>query len=178
MKLVCKSNRIINIRPLEITDSEKIYTYFKKINDEKTFIRFQGEKITLEDEIKFVETSVKDGKENKKISLVAEYKDQIIASCDIIKGILVQHHIGTVGLIVAKKYRGEGIGKMLLQQVIKEAKTKWKDLKIIRLDVFANNKIAIQLYNSIGFEACGILPKGLYYRHRLVDEINMFKKVR
>ena len=65
-----------------------------------------------------------------------------------------------------------------MQKVIKEAKKKWKDLKIITLDVFANNKIAQKLYYSLGFQVYGILPKGVYYRHRLVDRISMFKKVR
>lgn len=168
----------INIRPLTIDDYNKVYNFFKAINDERTFIRFQGEKITIEDEIKFVQNSVKEENNNKKISLVAEYKNAIIGSCDITKGILVQHHTATVGIIVAKKFRKHGIGKMLLKQIISVAKNKWKDLKIIRLEVFSNNSVAIKFYESFGFKTYGILPKGLYYRNRLVDELSMFLKVR
>lgn len=178
MKLVCKSRRIINIRSLEPTDQEKLYNYYSKIVKERTFILDQGSKITKEGEAEFLNLTLKAEKENKTIYLLAEYNNEIISSCSIEKRDKALHHIADIGVIVAKKYRGEGIGKILMQKVIKEAKKKWKDLKIITLDVFANNKIAQKLYYSLGFQVYGILPKGVYYRHRLVDRISMFKKVR
>jgi RimJ/RimL family protein N-acetyltransferase len=178
MHFTSKSNRIINIRPLEVADSQKIYEYFKKVNDERTYILYQREKITLKYETNFVKNTVKKSNENKTIYLLAEYDNEVIGSCSIDKGILAQHHTADIGIIIAREFRGEGLGKFLMQQMIKEAKNKWQDLKIIQLDVFANNPIAQKLYQNLGFEVYGILPQGVYYRRRLVDKICMFKKLR
>ena len=52
--------------------------------------------------------------------------------------------------IVAKKdFRNQGIGKLLLNRIILEAKN--KKLKKLHLEVNENNKIAIHIYESFGF---------------------------
>jgi RimJ/RimL family protein N-acetyltransferase len=87
-------------------------------------------------------------------------------------------HIGNFGLIVAKKYRGEGIGKIIMNAVIEESVKNIKDLKIIILGVFACNLIAKNLYTKMGFVEYGRLPQGLKYQGSFTDEILMYKKIK
>jgi len=178
MKLVCKSGKEITIRSLQSSDGAKLFVFFTKISNEKTFILWQGQKVTLEDEIKFAKNSAKEIKENKRIHLVAESNNEIIGGCDIKKNSLALHHTGEMGIVIAADYRGLGIGKKLMQTVITEAQKKWKDLKILKLDVFGNNTTAQNLYKKLGFVECGKIPKGVYYRGRLVDRLTMFKQLR
>ncbi len=52
--------------------------------------------------------------------------------------------------IVAKKdFRNQGVGKLLLNRIILEAKN--KKLKKLHLEVNEDNKIAIHIYESFGF---------------------------
>ena len=59
-------------------------------------------------------------------------------------------HCGTLGMGVLPAYRGQGIGRRLLQACIAKA---WaKGMTRIELAVRADNRRAIRLYESMGFE--------------------------
>jgi len=59
-------------------------------------------------------------------------------------------------LVVDKEYRGQGIGRKLLELFEEEA----KKLKVekMRLEVKTSNKVAISLYKKIGFIISNMLP--------------------
>lgn len=52
-------------------------------------------------------------------------------------------------LFVSKKYRGQGIGKMLIDEIEKEAKR--RKLKDIKLCVLKRNNNAYEAYKSLGY---------------------------
>jgi RimJ/RimL family protein N-acetyltransferase len=62
-------------------------------------------------------------------------------------------HAGRLGMGVIKAYRGRGIGTALLVKGLAEART--HQLERVELDVYASNRIAIQLYEKFGFEIEG-----------------------
>jgi ribosomal protein S18 acetylase RimI-like enzyme len=58
-------------------------------------------------------------------------------------------HVGSLGMGVLPEYRGQGIGRRLLEACIAKA---WvKGLTRIELEVRADNERAIRLYESVGF---------------------------
>ena len=80
---------------------------------------------------------------------------------------------GHVTNIVTKKdKRGNNIGTLMLEEIIKIAKS--KDMKSITLEVNVNNNIAIKLYKKYDFKEVGIRPK---YYNNTDDAIIMTKEI-
>ena len=92
---------------------------------------------------------------NNYAQYVAEVEGKIVGWADITprqKGSV--RHIGELGMGVATDYWGHGIGKELLENVIKHS---WKiGLTRLELEVISNNHAAIALYEHHGFEHEGI----------------------
>ncbi len=64
-----------------------------------------------------------------------------------------------MSLAVKKEFRGKGIGKMLLREIIKKARS--RGVKRLTLEVRISNRIARELYKKMGFEIAGVIES--YY---------------
>lgn len=65
-----KQNKKYVIRyPLE-TDAKNMYDYIDKLSQERTFIRFQRERISLEDETKYLRGQLEKIKNRKTVQLI------------------------------------------------------------------------------------------------------------
>jgi RimJ/RimL family protein N-acetyltransferase len=89
-----------------------------------------------------------------------------------------ESHEGVFGISLAKDYRGEGIGKILMRLVLEEAESNLPPLRIITLGVFSNNSLAMEMYKKFGFKEYGRLPKGVLHRGEYVDHVYMYKSIR
>jgi len=72
-------------------------------------------------------------------------------------------------LAVLKKYRGKGVGFLLLSELEKQLKTVEKCIKIY-LEVRAENKFAIKLYQKLGYKAYN--ERKNYYRSKSINSPN------
>jgi len=70
---------------------------------------------------------------------------------------VARRHIGNIGMGVIKEWRGQGIGKALLEKAIEMAWT--QDFTRLQLQVFNDNKKAIGLYEGLGFKTEGVFLK-------------------
>lgn len=172
-----KSGKTITFRYPALRDAEILKNYINKISAEKSFILFQGEQQTLDGEIKWLKDKLEKVKKNECVYLVGFVDKELVTSSEITLGSLAKKHIGSLGITVAKKYRGEGIGKKMMELIIKESIKKLKDLKIIDLEVFSENFIAQNLYKKMGFIEYGRLPKSLKRRGKFDDAILMYKNI-
>ncbi len=80
-------------------------------------------------------------------------------------------HVGSLGIIVQKKFRDLGIGFNLIDIAIRESKRLNKE-KII-LSTFLDNERALYLYKKIGFKTAGIRKKQFYIDTNYYDEVLM-----
>lgn len=173
-----KKGKDIIIRYPVKTDLKEMWRYINKLSKEKTFVRYQGEEITLKEEKKFVKDTLKKIREKKALQLLVFYQNHLIGISGTEMYDRVVKHIGLFGISVEKEYRSEGIGKQLMTCVIEEAKKHLPDLRIITLSHFAINSIARKMYNDFGFKEYGKLPEGLFYRENYIDYIFMYKNIR
>ncbi len=81
-------------------------------------------------------------------------------------------HVGSLGIIVQKKYRDLGIGYHIIDMAIRESKNLNNKEKII-LSCFSNNKRALYLYKKLGFKIIGSRVKQFYMDSKYYDEILM-----
>jgi ribosomal protein S18 acetylase RimI-like enzyme len=78
------------------------------------------------------------------------------------------------GISIAREWRGIGLGTILLDEIFKMAKKDFKpSIKMITLDVIADNKPAFSLYRRMGFKKVAVLPRYFQHRGGLLDIIVM-----
>lgn len=167
----------ILIRHPKSGDAPAMCDYINALSREKTYITWQGEKIKLSDEEKYLNKQLKRFKKKESVQLLLFANGQLAGISSIDLKERIQNHIGSFGISVAKEFRGKGLGKLLMKHVLDEAVKNLKDLKIITLEVFAENKKAIKMYENFGFKQYGRLPNGNKYKGKFVDDILMNKEI-
>lgn len=169
-------NKLI-IRYPVLSDAAAMCDYINTMSVEQTFIRFQGEQITLEDETKYLESLLQNITNKRSVHLLAFVDDELVSISGVELKDKTEGHQGLFGITVAKEYRGQGVGKLMMQTILTEAEKELSDLQIITLEVFGTNELAISMYEKFGFKEYGRLPQGIKLKAKLVDGVFMFRTV-
>jgi ribosomal protein S18 acetylase RimI-like enzyme len=89
-----------------------------------------------------------------------------------------EKHKGRIyAVYVSSTHRGNGIGRMLLAELIERAKQD-SSLEQILLAVANSQTAACQLYRSFGFEKYGTEPDALKVGSHYIDEDHMILRIR
>jgi len=171
-----KGRSLVFRYPLE-SDVEDMWRYINALSKEKTFIHLQGEEVTLDEEKRFVTSQIEKIKEHKAVLLPAFSDQKLVGISGIELNGNTEKHIGILGISVAKEFRGEGIGSLLLKHVIELAIDHIKGLEIISLQVFSHNTLGRDMYKRYGFKEYAYLPKGVKLENSYHDQILMYKNV-
>lgn len=167
----------ITIREPKITDLKQVLYYINKLSKEKTYITLQGEVIDEKSERVWLKSAIRKIQDKKAVYLFAFNKEQLIGISEVTMGTGCKEHVGRFGISIDKNFRGKGIGSVLMNTVLNVTK-KLSKIRLICLEVFAENTTAIEMYKKKGFIVCGEIPKVLKRRGRYVNEILMFKEVK
>ncbi len=171
-----KRGKNILIRLLHQHDAASLCRYMNALSRERTFIRFQGEQFTLEEEAAYITGQLQRMEQNQTIHLVALCEGTVVGVAEVSGKDLVEKHVGVLGISVAQPYRGEGIGALLLETVLKAA-AQLPHLRLIVLEVFSDNTLAIDMYRKFGFVEYGRLPEGILHNQAYFDTVYMYRKV-
>lgn len=174
---ITKSGKEIIFRYPKIDDVTILKNYINKISAEQSFLLLQGFQNTIESETKWLQDKLEKIDKNKCVYLCGFYNDNLIACSEITLLSEAKAHVGNFGISVAIDFRGQGIGQKIMELTIEESVKKLSDLKIIDLEVFGQNKVAINLYKKLGFKKYGLLPKALKRKGKFDDAILMYKTV-
>lgn len=177
-KFTTKSGKEISFRYPIISDVEQLKNYINTISAEKSYILLQGFQNTIETETKWLESKLDKIKNHKCVYLCGFYKNNIVACSEITLLSDAKEHIGNFGISVALEFRGQGLGQKIMDLTIEESIKKLPKLQIIDLEVFNQNKIAINLYLKFGFIKYGLLPKALKRKGEYDDAVLMYKRVK
>ena len=149
------------------SDAGKIVDFYNFVGGETSYLSFEKDEYPMnvkeqEDEIRSLEDK------EASIMLLAMDKDEIAGIATIHSSAKVKaRHDGELGIVVAKKYQGQGLGTELIRQLIEWAKGNGVTTRI-SLDTRADNVKAVELYLKFGFvvEGCrknSTLLDGKYY---------------
>lgn len=174
---VTKKGKSIVVRYPKEGDAEAMWAYINQLSKEQTFILFQGEEIAFKDEEEYLKKTLEKIEKKKAVQLLVFSNDKLVGISEVNLRDRAIAHEGVFGISVSKEYRGEGIGKKLMELVLKEAKKNLLQLRIVTLGVFSNNLLAIKIYKKFGFKEFGKLPAGILHKGKYVDHIYMYKKV-
>lgn len=101
--------------------------------------------------------------------IVAEVGGEVVGFVDIRRGRMAKtRHTATLGIGVAKAYRGRGIGSLLLQAA--EAWARRAGIRRIHFGVLAGNHRALLAYLKNGYQVEGCLPRQVREGDRYIDE--------
>ncbi|MFH1657353.1 MAG: GNAT family N-acetyltransferase [bacterium] len=172
-----KKFKDIVIRPLKQSDiarADEFKNFINELVDDKDAFIATGNKKTLTEEREYFKSIISKIKKQEQVYLLAEKSGKLVGSSSVDLKTERQNHIAELGITILKDYRGIGLGAYLMKEILKLAKKELKPKpKIIRLGVFANNKIAISLYEKMGFKIVAKIPKQLNFHGKLIDEIVM-----
>lgn len=88
---------------------------------------------------------------------------RVVGWCDVSRGERESvRHTGTLGMGLLAEHRGRGVGRLLMEAALRDAKA--QGVERVELEVFSSNAPAIALYRSLGFE-----QEGVKRRARKVD---------
>ncbi len=169
------------IRYVKSDDVEILNDYINILSREQTFISYQGEEIPPEFEKEYIRKLIEKFKNREAVHLLAFTDRKLIGSVDLNmqdpkRGAI--KHVGIFGISVLKDYRGQGVGKLLMNLVLKEAVKNLPNLRTTTLSVFSTNDLAREMYKNFGFVEFGKLPEGVFHKGKYVDLIYMYKKVK
>lgn len=174
---VTRKGTPIIIRYPKFGDAQAFCEFINTLSAERTFILSQGREYGIAEERKWLKRNIESIKNKKSVVLAVFVGKELAGNATVEQedgAVSLQgtFHIGIVG-----KFRGEGIGKLLMGLTLEEAKRNIKGLKIITLNVFTNNPVALNLYKKFGFKKFGSLPKGVFHRGKYVGNDYMYKRI-
>lgn len=158
---------MITYRNAELKDAEQIVDFYNYVGGETTYLSFEKDEypLNVDEQIKAIEKL--EGNQTN-IMLLAMDGAEIAGIATINSSHKIKaRHEGELGIVVAKKYQGQGIGTELITRLIEWAKGNGVTTRI-RLDTRTDNVKAVSLYLKFGFavEGCcknSTLLDGKYY---------------
>ena len=177
MKVIDKTGYEVILRNAEINDAEDLIKYLKITTSETPYLIREPDEVTLslEQEQHFIQRVMDSDRE---LMLVAIIDGKHIGNCSLmgIGGYRRYQHRCSVAIALYQEYCGRGIGKIMLQTVLEIAKE--IGYEQAELEVIADNKNAIALYENLGFEKYGHFPDNMKYENgKYADAYWMMKKL-
>ena len=172
MEFVLKDGRIVEIRPLQPTDDVfDLCRFINELIEEKSYIAM-NEKITPESEAKWLENQIDKMRHDELIDFRAFLDGRCVGGAEARKGKWKERDNVELGIALSKEVRGQGLGRKLLMELIKEVKKKWKP-KHIYLSVTEGNEPAKKLYEGLGFKEFARFPEWVNHYGVYKDKIWM-----
>lgn len=170
----------ILLRYPEESDVQGMLDLINAISTEDTFITFSGEQLSFDEEKAYFDQVARDIESFNMVKILAIHAGKIVGNADVSRdksGRRRSHHVGSFGITIAKEFRGVGLGELMMQTIIEEAKKEIPGLRIVKLAVYGENHTAQKLYTKMGFKEFGRLQEGAWYRGRYIEEIGMYTEV-
>jgi ribosomal protein S18 acetylase RimI-like enzyme len=181
MPIKTLGNKKLIIAPMSAKDLKCAKEYQDFINDliEEGAKLLMNVRQTLKDEQNWVKDVVKKVKEGKKVFLIVRDGKMVVGNTSFEMLTFRKNHIARMGIAIRQGYRGAGLGKYLITEIMKLAKKQLKPTpKLFQLEVYENNEPAIALYKKMGFKIVGKIPKQIQYKGKLISEYIMIRPVK
>lgn len=159
-------------------DAVDFLTFMKQVTLETDYLVMEEDAFSYSEE-ETAEILYQSLEKDNRLCLLAKIEEKVIGVIHVRAASPHRiSHIGTIFIAVLKEYWGQGIGRILLEEVIAWAEEMGK-LKRLELTVQVRNERAVNLYQACGFEIEGLQKRGartdegewldLYYMGRLIN---------
>jgi len=167
MNVRLKNGNEVTIKEATRNDAQQMINFYNVVGGETDFLSFGKNEFNrdVEEYKKFIDST---SLEQNSIILIATLEDVIIGIASINSSQKDRtKHVGTLGIVVSEQLVGQGLGRILMEELINWATSNGVTKKI-SLVTREDNTFAIELYEKLGFEKEGLLKKdnfinGVYY---------------
>jgi ribosomal protein S18 acetylase RimI-like enzyme len=167
--LVLKDGTTMRIEPVNGKEDVREFQRFINTLTREGVYLLVDKPVTLKEEKQWLQTQIQAQRKGEQIYLKAFVNGHLIANCFAKPGFGRNRGNINLGLAIAKKWRGKGIGHILLEELILRSEQKWHP-KNIYLHVVSSNQRAKRLYEFIGFRIIARLPQWFEYNKKFFDE--------
>jgi len=161
----------VKLREANLEDFENVYDIICRALDDGDTYSYTREEMTPERALAYFMTAP------DTTCFVAENKKNEVTGFYTIRPNRTGrgNHVANASFLVHHHHRGEGIGKRLSQHALKTAKK--EGYKAMQFNfVVSTNKIAIKLYESLGFSVVGTLPKAFRHASKGMVDIHIMHR--
>ncbi len=172
----------VTLRVLRWEDLDALLQFINNLVDEKqgnkksTLYTGFDRKVTREQETDWLAQTLVAIEGEDVINVVADIGEKIIANGDVTRGGYKDtHHHGHLGLTMISKYRGQGIGRRMIEMLIRESRK--AGLRTLDTEFLAENETARRAYEKAGFKQVGIIPHKVFRNGRYFDGLVMAREL-
>ena len=175
--IAARNGHEVTIRSASRVDALAIRTFGQQVLSGARFNTIQPHELSSDDEQ--VNWIVDHIESPGKLFLVVSVDGEIVGNLVFTIGQRERlAHSGYLGMSLLSEWRSKGIGRALLTRFFEWANEN-EHIEKVRLEVFADNKPAIALYQSFGFVKEGLFPRNVKFAEGdYVDVIAMCKFTR
>lgn len=149
------------IREAEPKDAAELVTFLNRVSLETDFTSLDGDGILLTSEEMEIFLNKQASSDNQ-LTLLAFLNDEIAGIVNITADQRKRvRHIGDLFIVIGKRYWNNGLGNLLLEEVIEWAQASGI-LRRLQLTVQTRNLAAVHLYQKHGFVIEGRQERGAY----------------
>ncbi len=167
-----------SVRPVKPLDAESLAEHFAQVADEPLFVLTTAFPRTLEQTKQFMEQVLQTPQVNL---LIAQSRGPDNAGRELTIGhCLVRstdhpalRHVAKISMAVGGLFRRAGVGEKLLSEA--EDWARKNQIRKITLDVLANNRAALRLYEKMGYAEEGARKDQVLIDGELHDELMLAK---
>ncbi len=156
-------------------DAERLVAYMKETAKQTQFLLRYPEEVnmTAEDEVKFIQSM---NESADSFMMIAEVDGKLAGNCSVsaLGSKIRMKHRCNIAIALYEEFCGQGIGKEMMMRLLDEAKN--MGFEQAELEVVARNERAIALYQNLGFEQVGCIPRAMRHKDGSYDELIMMVK--
>ena len=133
-------------------------------------------KVSHKEESEWLAETLEAIKRGKIISVLAEIEGKIIANGEVTRGRYYEtRHHGQLGLTMIGRYRGRGIGRRVIETLVRESRK--AGLRSLEVEFLAQNKSARRAYEKEGFSQAGLIPRKIFRSGKYLDGLIMTREL-
>lgn len=160
--LPLRDGTLLTIRSAGPEDSERMLACLQETTAETPYLLREPEdpSFTPEQERQFLQGRADSPRD---LMLLGFCDGELVGSCSLasVGSFRRVAHRCEVAVALYRKFWGKGIGTRMMTAVLEQAKA--AGYEQAELTVVADNHTAVALYEKLGFERCGTLPRNMKY---------------
>ena len=165
---ILKDGRALLLREAEGGDAAQVLEFLNRVGGESDNLLFgeNGFPMLADQEAAFLERQRQEEKSVMLLGLVGENLVSI-SSVDALTARERVAHRASVSITVGKAYWNQGVGRRAMETLVDFAKS--CGLEVLQLEVRADTRRAVALYEGLGFERLGLYKKFMKVNGRDFD---------
>jgi RimJ/RimL family protein N-acetyltransferase len=176
------SGKTVTLRVIRWEDLDGLLSFINSLVKEKQGDSRSGlyagfdKKVTREEETEWLAQTLVEIEGGEVINIIAEIGGKIVANGEVTRGRYkdTQHH-GHMGLTMISRYRGQGIGRMIIETLVRESRR--AGLRTLDVEFLAENETARRAYEKGGFKQVGVIPHKVFRDGKYFDGLIMAREL-